>query len=337
MRKRSWIAWLIAIGLSVGLLALMAVMVAAAEVPSVGDLGDQDAGTTQPVMPPAFPSPDLKVTGLLTPTNEWVNFWSINTTLHGVPIPEDAVVEAYDPTGVRCGVYTVTIEGWYGLLAVYRDDPNTLGDEGADPGDVITFTIDGLLAEPLGPDDPIWTSNGDNREVDLSAPPAASTVTPTPTPTISPTPTETPAPTVTPTATSTTPVDMRVEPSHSSVGLNQDFTVDIMVDASVQPVDSIEATLIFSLPHLNVTGITNGTALPSVTDASYSNAGGFIHYAANRGLQPAPTGTFMLCRQAQWRYWPSQPRPAQRRRPRLRPRRPARARLPQQPPRPTPQ
>ncbi|MBC7225106.1 MAG: hypothetical protein H5T59_12680, partial [Anaerolineae bacterium] len=187
--------------------------------------------------------------------------------------------------------------GYYGLMAVYRDDPYTPEDEGADPGDVITFTINGLLADPLGPDDPIWTQNGANLEVDLAAPPASSTATPTPTPSQTPTPTGTPSPTPTSTSTPFTPVDLRVDPSHSVVGLNQDFTVDIMVDAGPQPVDGIEATLTFDPGYLNVTGITNGSTLPWVADASYDNVAGVIHYEAGRNLaDPPPTGTFLLCR-----------------------------------------
>ncbi|MGQ9585730.1 MAG: golvesin C-terminal-like domain-containing protein [Anaerolineae bacterium] len=295
MRKQTWIAWLIAMGLSVGLLIWMVAVVAAQETASAG-LGDPGPGVTAPKPPQAFPPLDLEVTNPITPTNQWVNFWSQNTTLHGAPVPIGSIVEAFDPTGVRCGVFTVTHAGWYGLMAVYRDDPLTPEDEGADVGEVITFTINGLLAEPQGPDTPTWTASGDARHVDLSAPPAASTATPTPTPSNTPTTTPTPTSTATATATSIVPVNMRVEPASSIVSLNQDFTVDIMVDASTQLVDSIVASLTFSPVYLNVTGITNGAALPVVTDASYNNAAGTIHYAANRGGGAPPSGTFMLCR-----------------------------------------
>ncbi|MBC7224623.1 MAG: hypothetical protein H5T59_10200, partial [Anaerolineae bacterium] len=126
MRKRTSIAWIIAIGLSVGLLAWMAAVVAAEEAPAVGHpLEDAAPGVPAPIPPHTSPLPDLEVTGLITPTNEWVNFWSIHTTLHGAPVPVGAVIQAFDPTGVPCGVYTVTIAGYYGLMAVYRDDPYT--------------------------------------------------------------------------------------------------------------------------------------------------------------------------------------------------------------------
>ena len=104
----------------------------------------------------------------VTPTNQWVNFHSANTTFLGEPVPVGAVIAAFDPDGVQCGEFTVATEGKYGLMPCYGDDETTPDvDEGAEPGDVITFTINGLPAVALGPDDPIWTSHGDRREVDL--------------------------------------------------------------------------------------------------------------------------------------------------------------------------
>jgi hypothetical protein len=106
------------------------------------------------------------------PGLEWVNFFSANTTFFGQPVPVGAVIEAFDPQGVKCGEFTVTTEGKYGLMPCYGDDktPPDLVDEGAEPGDVISFTINGLPAAASGPEDPIWTSHGDLREIDLQAP-----------------------------------------------------------------------------------------------------------------------------------------------------------------------
>ncbi len=106
----------------------------------------------------------------IDPGPEWVNFFSSNTTFLGQPVPVGAVVEAFDPQGVKCGQFTVTDEGKYGYLPCLRDDATTPEDDGADPGDVISFTINGLPALALGPDDPIWTSNGDRWRVDLEVP-----------------------------------------------------------------------------------------------------------------------------------------------------------------------
>jgi uncharacterized Zn-binding protein involved in type VI secretion len=106
----------------------------------------------------------------VTPTNEWVNFYSQNTTLNGQPVPAGAVIGAYDPQGVKCGEFAVSDVGWYGVMPVYRDDPDTPGDEGALPGDTISFRINGIPAATLGPDAAIWTGNGDLKQVNLRAP-----------------------------------------------------------------------------------------------------------------------------------------------------------------------
>ncbi|MBC8447958.1 MAG: thrombospondin type 3 repeat-containing protein [Chloroflexi bacterium] len=109
------------------------------------------------------------------PGPEWVNFFSANTTFLGEPVPVGAVIAAFDPDGVQCGEFTVGEEGKYGLMPCYGDEkpppptPDPV-DEGAEQGDVISFTINGLPAVALGPDDPIWTSNGDKWEVDLGVP-----------------------------------------------------------------------------------------------------------------------------------------------------------------------
>jgi len=117
----------------------------------------------------------------VTPTNEWVNFYSYSTIFDDQPVHTGAVIEAYDPQGVNCGEFVVSHAGWYGAMPVYRDDPETSSDEGADPGDTITFYINGYEATPQGPETAVWTSNGDLREVDLVAgPPSIGPVISTP-------------------------------------------------------------------------------------------------------------------------------------------------------------
>ncbi|MFH2050472.1 MAG: FlgD immunoglobulin-like domain containing protein [bacterium] len=102
------------------------------------------------------------------PTNEWINIFSANTTLDGSPIPVGSVINAYDPGGVLCGTFTVQTQGQFGFLLVYRDDTTTPSvDEGANPGDEITFFINGVYAICFGPDNPVWTSNGAIVQIDL--------------------------------------------------------------------------------------------------------------------------------------------------------------------------
>ncbi|MGQ9667261.1 MAG: hypothetical protein ACUVWB_08100, partial [Anaerolineae bacterium] len=120
------------------------------------------------------------------PTNEWVNFYGLNTLLNGAPVPVGAVITAYDPQGVLCGQFVVHTAGRYGVMPVYRDDPMTPTDEGAGPGDTLAFRINGLPATALGPGAPVWTANGDVIQVELSAgggvPPTNTPVPPTNTP-----------------------------------------------------------------------------------------------------------------------------------------------------------
>jgi hypothetical protein len=109
---------------------------------------------------------DLSATGV-TPTNEWVNFYSLSSTLYGQSVPIGAVVKAYNPRGIQCGEFTINHAGWYGVMPVYRDAPETEADEGMLPGERVTFTINDLPAAVLGPDDAVWTTNGDLKQVDL--------------------------------------------------------------------------------------------------------------------------------------------------------------------------
>jgi len=126
--------------------------------------------------------------GDVIPTDEWVNFGSVNSTYLGQPVPAGAVVAAFDPTGTKCGEFTVQSEGSYGVMPCYRDDSTTGDDEGAEPGDVISFQINGLPATavpiklnntPVAASTTItWTQHGDVWEVDLHV---GAPVTPTPT------------------------------------------------------------------------------------------------------------------------------------------------------------
>lgn len=98
-----------------------------------------------------------------TELQEWVNFWGLNSTLDEKPIPVGAVVEAYTIDGTRCGSYTVIEAGRYGLQCEKK--PNVTWPKDSR----ITFLINGFIAQTKGPDDPIWTSNGDGKNVELNA------------------------------------------------------------------------------------------------------------------------------------------------------------------------
>jgi hypothetical protein len=103
------------------------------------------------------------------PTNRWVNFYSLQSTLDGQSLPVGAVITALDPDGVVCGEFLVTQAGRYGLMPVYGDDPYSLTDEGAVPGDLLEFRINGIKASVTGPDEALWTTMGDLNQLDLAA------------------------------------------------------------------------------------------------------------------------------------------------------------------------
>jgi len=101
-------------------------------------------------------------------TNEWVSFWSDSTWFDGNPVQPGDVIDVFDPQGVHCGTYTVTASGKYGLVPVYRDDATTSSvDEGASPGELLSFMINGYKATVKTPVSPTWTTNGDVAKVHL--------------------------------------------------------------------------------------------------------------------------------------------------------------------------
>lgn len=160
-------------------------------------------------------SPRL-VRGDIIPTNTWVDFYSIASTYQAAPAPVGAVIAIFDAQGVQCGEFIVTHAGQYGLMPCYGDDPLTPQDEGATPGDVLHFTINGQAAQtkavsvngvPVapnmiviwGPVRSLWQVNLHVGKGDGATVTATATGTSTATPTRTPTPTNTPS--VTPTGT----------------------------------------------------------------------------------------------------------------------------------------
>lgn len=86
----------------------------------------------------------ISLGGEVKPSNLWINLYSENTTADGQPAAAGAVVAVFDPDGVQCGEYSIVQAGLYGVMPCYGDDPDTSDvDEGAEPGDVLSFTIDG--------------------------------------------------------------------------------------------------------------------------------------------------------------------------------------------------
>ncbi len=104
----------------------------------------------------------------VTPTWEATFFYCPDNTYFGIPLPVGSVIDAYDPDGILCGSWYVVNPGHYGFMPVYRDDFTTPEDEGAEPGDQITFYINGQMA--LSEPKAFWTYNGDRQQVCVSLP-----------------------------------------------------------------------------------------------------------------------------------------------------------------------
>ena len=102
-------------------------------------------------------------------TNQWINVYSLNSTVDGRPLPAGARVTAVGEDGRKLGEVRVQQAGWYGVLAVYGDDPYTPEVDGARPGERLHFLIDDQPAVIVDGDEPVWTGNGDLLRIDLAA------------------------------------------------------------------------------------------------------------------------------------------------------------------------
>ncbi len=100
---------------------------------------------------------------LIIPTPEWISLYCENPTLNGSPLAAGDTIMVFDPDGILCGIDTVRADGKYGFLPVYRDDEFTDADEGAEPGDTLSFAVNG---RPVTVETAVvWTENGDNFEI----------------------------------------------------------------------------------------------------------------------------------------------------------------------------
>jgi hypothetical protein len=130
------------------------------------------------------------------------------------------------------------------------------------------------------------------------------TSTPSPSPTASGVPdppTATPSPSAVatlPTATPTSPlgpgqVGARIDPSTTSVSSGSPFTLDVIIEAGTQPVDSSQVCLDFDPVYLQVLGLIPGSIPWTTMTSTFDNTEGQIDYAAGF-LTGETTGTFSL-------------------------------------------
>ncbi|MEA3296738.1 MAG: hypothetical protein U9R56_02605, partial [candidate division Zixibacteria bacterium] len=103
----------------------------------------------------------------------FVKLFKGDVYINGQPAPTGTIIDAYDPDSVHCGTFTVgsiiDSVGIYGYLRVYGDDTWTPAiDEGAESGDVITFKINGLVAETDVISGSVYWYDKDISEINLS-------------------------------------------------------------------------------------------------------------------------------------------------------------------------
>jgi hypothetical protein len=155
------------LGAGVALVLVVCIAIAVASL-----VGNGDGGDGLPVVAPTDGGPgpvdDTAELTVSATTNRWVDFYSVDSTLDGTPLPAGTAVTVLDPDGVVCGAFLVSRVGGYGLMPVYGDDPDTDVDEGASPGDQLEFRINGIAATIEGPDGPTWTEMGFAKQVDLA-------------------------------------------------------------------------------------------------------------------------------------------------------------------------
>jgi hypothetical protein len=95
------------------------------------------------------------------------------STYNGQPLPIGSIIQAYDQSGIYCGVDyvvedTATGDPKFGYFPVYGDDVNTAGvDEGAVADEQVVFKINGRTATVVQGDDTF--TNQSLKSVTLSA------------------------------------------------------------------------------------------------------------------------------------------------------------------------
>jgi len=100
----------------------------------------------------------------LHPVYDFMGVWGTLTT-DGSAAPKGTIVDVLDGDGNLAGRCEVHHPGYYGFLALYRDNPDTEIDEGAETGEWLSVLVDGQPVDQMIE----WTEFGDVVQVDLEA------------------------------------------------------------------------------------------------------------------------------------------------------------------------
>jgi len=96
-------------------------------------------------------------TSTVIPTTEWISIFGEGVICEGKLIQPGSIVKVLDKNGIVCGFGKVSQEGCFGMISVYRDEPRTIIDEGAEPGEEVAVYInDRPLSEKV-----VWKEKGD--------------------------------------------------------------------------------------------------------------------------------------------------------------------------------
>ncbi|UCH83817.1 MAG: T9SS type A sorting domain-containing protein, partial [Candidatus Latescibacterota bacterium] len=92
----------------------------------------------------------------VVPTREWISLWGDDVRIDGELITIGTAISAIDGGGVICGRCTAHEQGQFGLMAIYRDDPETVVDEGPSSSEAVTVVVGNHVFEGVE-----WTQMGD--------------------------------------------------------------------------------------------------------------------------------------------------------------------------------
>ncbi|UCD17550.1 MAG: T9SS type A sorting domain-containing protein, partial [Candidatus Zixiibacteriota bacterium] len=93
----------------------------------------------------------------ITPTRSWMNIYAEQLILDGSVLPEGTEIVVRAVNGRAVGAGTVEIDGKFGFVAVYGDDPLTDEKDGLCRDETFYLIIDGVETEERFE----WTANGD--------------------------------------------------------------------------------------------------------------------------------------------------------------------------------
>jgi hypothetical protein len=112
-------------------------------------------GTASSSDPPAAVDRLSEETASFAPSTEWISLWGDEVRIGGILIDTGTLVMAIDNEGMLCGWCIAHHPGQFGLMPVYRDDPATVNDEGANPDEAFTVIVGDYVFEGFE-----WTGLG---------------------------------------------------------------------------------------------------------------------------------------------------------------------------------